>query len=243
MPLAERHAAGAADARPASATSSPSSRTWWAYAAASTARSGYPRRGTTRRPSTSPTRTRSSARTRRSGGRGAAAALDFELEVACVLGTGGHLADREPRRGRRSSATRSSTTGRRATCRRREMQIGPRPGQGQGLLHLDRPVAGHRRRARPTRPTRRVPRPRVLGRVNGAVVGRDRLSQHGLDVRDDGRLRLPRLRGRARRRARPPAPPAAAAASPSCGAGPAARTRRRWSPATSSRSPSTGSAP
>ena len=201
-----------------SATSSPSRSTSKASCAASAAAPGWSRSGTRRRRSTSPTRTRSSARTTTSPSPGLAARCDFELEVAAVVGRDGRVADagRRPRPHLRLH-DHERLVGPRPAAPRDEGR--PRPGQGQGLRHHPRAVAGHRRRARAVPRRRRVPRPGHARCRSTASRSARTCCQHGLAVRGAGRLRLPRHARSAPATCSAPAPAATAAAWPSCGAG------------------------
>ena len=62
--------------------------------------------------------------------------LDFELEIAAVIGEDGEIA---------GFTLLNDWSAR--DIQRREMTVGLGPGQGQGLRDVDRPVAGHARRA------------------------------------------------------------------------------------------------
>ncbi len=121
---------------------------------------------------------------RRSRSRAAASARDFELEVAVVVGRDGRSLTCRAGQRRTSSATRSSTTGRPATCsaaRCRSASGRPRARTSPSTLG---PVDRHRRRARAVPRRGRLPRPVVHG---GGQRHRDRprpAVQHGLDLRD-----------------------------------------------------------
>ena len=221
----------AAAARQRCATSSPSRSTSRACVAASTARPACPTRGTTHRRSTSPTRTRSSAPTTTSRCPPGCRALDFELEVAVVIGAGGATLDPGQARERIFGYTIFNDWSAR-DLQRREMRVGLGPAKGKDFAttlgpwlvtadelepyrdadgFLDLAMHGRRQRRR--------------GRPRPAV-------EHGLDVRGDGGLRLPRLPRASPVTSSAPAPAATAAASRSSGAAAARRTRRRCSPAT-----------
>ena len=123
-------------------------------------------------------------------------ALDFELEVACVMGSTLRSASESEAADAIFGYTILNDWSAR-DLQSREMQVGLGPGQGQGLRHVVRPLDRHRRRARPRR--RRPARPR-LPRVRQRRADRPRQPvEHALDLPADGRPRLPRLR-RARRR-------------------------------------------
>ena len=72
--------------------------------------------------------------------------LDFELEVAVVVGRDGASLSPEQAREHVFGYTVFNDWSAR-DLQRREMNVLPRPGQGQGLRHHARPVAGHRGRA------------------------------------------------------------------------------------------------
>ena len=85
--------------------------------------------------------------------------LDFELEVAVVVGRDGASLTPEQAREHIFGYTILNDWSAR-DLQRREMKVQPRPGQGQGLRHHPRALAGHRRRARALPGRRRLPRPR-----------------------------------------------------------------------------------
>ena len=105
--------------------------------------------------------------------------LDFELEVAVVVGRDGASLTPEQRpRARLRLHDPQRLVGPRPAAPGDEGQ--PRPGQGQGLRHHARPVAGHRRRARALPGRRRLPARWTCGSsVNGAEIGQDLLSNMG----------------------------------------------------------------
>ena len=146
--------------------------------------------------------------------------LDFELEVAAVIGRTGRDLAPARRRGAHRRLHRAQRLVRPRRAGPRDAG-GPRPGQGQGHGDHARPLAGDGRRVHAPTPTascrwpcRRGQRPH--GRRGPAL-------QHGLDLRRPRRLRLARHRGAPRRRPRLRAPAATAAASASCGAAASAR--------------------
>jgi 2-keto-4-pentenoate hydratase/2-oxohepta-3-ene-1,7-dioic acid hydratase in catechol pathway len=109
--------------------------------------------------------------------------LDFELEVAVVVGRDG------------ASLTPGAGQGPRLRVHDHERLVGPGPaaagdegqpgtGQGQGLGHHAGPVAGHRRRTRALPRRRRLPGPDLRVSVNGAEVGQDLLSNMGWPFED-----------------------------------------------------------
>ena len=116
----------------------------------STARARSCRSGTRRRRSTSPTRTRSSARASRCRPP-VTERLDFELEVAVVIGGVAGSDGRESDAGCRGIPhlrlhDHERLVGARPPGPRDEGA--PRPGEGQGLRHDPRPLDRHGRRAR-----------------------------------------------------------------------------------------------
>ena len=115
------------------------------------------RTGTSCPSSTSPTRRRSSVPATTSQAPAGSEELDYELEVAAVIGV--ECADVDPagwpdvvaglHRHERLVGPRPAAPG---------DAPGPRPGQGQGLRHVARPVPRHARRAARRATAARVPR-------------------------------------------------------------------------------------
>ena len=148
--------------------------------------------------------------------------LDFELEVAAVVGRDG--ASLSPEQAAEHIFGYTILNDWSARDLQRAGDEGqPRPGQGQGLRHHARPVAGDRRRTGALPGRRRLPGPGLAG-VGQRYRGRPGPAvEHGLAVRGADRLRLPRHLGPRRATCWARAPAATAAAWPSCGAARRAR--------------------
>ena len=119
-------------ARRAFVTSLPSRATWRPAGAGAGERSRRP--GTRRPSSTSRTPRPSRGRGRPSSGPAATRMLDFELEIAAVIGSGGEIA---------GFTLMNDWSAR--DVQAQEMTVGPRPRQGQGLRHFARARGSSRR--------------------------------------------------------------------------------------------------
>ena len=133
--------------------------------AAAAARSRPP--GTRRPSSTSRTPRQSTVRAQAVRRPAATQMLDFELEIAAVIGSG--------RRDRRLHADERLVSAR--DVQAQEMTVGPRPGKGQGLRHVAGPLARDPGRAADDR---RAPGARGDGerQRRGAHAGRARREKH-----------------------------------------------------------------
>ena len=127
------------------------------------------------------------------------ARFDFELEVAAVIGKAGPGPD--PRAGTRAHPRLHDPqrlVRPRPARPRDEGQT--RPGEGQGHGNHPRPLARHRRRTRTPPQPGRLPRPRPDRPGQRRDHRPGPTGQHGLDVRGDGGVRLPRHLDPPRRR-------------------------------------------
>lgn len=170
-------------------------------------------------------------------------ALDFELEVAAVVGASGtsgtSLTEEQAREAIVGYTILNDWSARDLQGREMKTGLGPAKGKdfctsiGPWLVTADELADAHDDDGFLT----------LEGTVsvNGREIGRDTLRHMGWTLRPWSRT-PPATPWSSPVTYSPPAPPAAAA-SPSSGAGTAARTHPRWSPATWSRSLSTGSAP
>ena len=143
--------------------------------------------------------------------------LDFELEVAVVVGRGRRLAD--PGAGPRAHLRLHDPqrlVGPRPAAPGDEGQ--PRPGQGQGLRHHPRAVAGHRRRARALPRRRRASSPWTCGCRSTASRSARTCCPTWAGRSRSWSPTPPAAPGSAPATCSAPAPAATAAASPSCGA-------------------------
>ena len=96
--------------------------------------------------------------------------LDFELEVAAVIGRNGASVPAERAADHIFGYTILNDWSAR-DLQAREMKVMLGPGQGQGLRHHSRPLAGHRGRARALPGRRRLPRARAAGRGTWVRAG------------------------------------------------------------------------
>ena len=127
--------------------------------------------------------------------------LDFELEVAAVIGREGATSPPTTARDHIAGYTILNDWSAR-DLQAREMQVGLGPAKGKDTATHPRALARHRRRARALSRRRRLPVPRPDRLGQRARGRRGPALQHGVALRGPRRLRLPRHPGPPRRRPR-----------------------------------------